>query len=116
MAVLNKKLSGSTLVEIIAAMLITMITFGIAMIICINSFRAAGFGTKFKARISLSNMELSTIENQQFFNTDSVVGDMKIERKIDTYGANKKINVLSLKAIDKEGRVIDQTQQLIITP
>lgn len=113
---ISPKLKGSTLFEVIVAMLILMVSFGIAMVTIVNLFRSAEFNTRFRARLTINNLATQTINSGEYIDKDTTVEGLVVSQKILPSTFDTKLKVLQLTAKAKDGRVIDGTKQLVIAP
>lgn len=113
MALLVKKIQASTLIEVITAMIIIMIIFGIAMMIFTNINTTSNTKLKLFAGMHIDKVYEETIKENSFFDEDYQVESIKIEKKIMPYKNNDNIIILQFIAFDNKGKELLNKKELV---
>lgn len=114
MAAIKKQLTGSTLVEVMVAMIIMMVCIGIALTIFTNISRDVNDEIRILAEMRMNAIAAETKVRKDFTNTTAEFGNMRVERNILPYPASPKVKVLMLETVDLQGKIIAEYKELII--
>jgi len=110
----NTKIKASTILEVLIAMVIIMVIFGIAMMIYANVTQSSLSVKKIKAeavlREYLQSAEKSNGNTTQSFTLD----DLHIEQTIKSYNAEKKLVEIDLVAYDINQQKVAELHKVII--
>jgi type II secretory pathway component PulJ len=111
---IKARISGSTILEVVIAMVIIIMVFGIAMMIYANVMRMSLSTKKIKAqavlRETLLQIEQTKDYNAQALTTD----DFRIESEIKPYLEDTLLNEVHLTAYDLNQQKIMELQKVII--
>ena len=115
MALLNQKLKAATLVEALMALVIVMICFVIGSMIYVNVINSDNNRQEIKANLILNETALKTKEEKKFIDEKIEIGNenLIIQKTVILYKNIENLNLLTLIASDKKGRVIAQRKELI---
>jgi hypothetical protein len=114
MGKLTKKLKAATLMESLIAMIIIIVCFGIGTMIYSNVLSSDKQRLKLKA-ILLLNQEAASIKKEHLFiDGEKQQGDYLIKRMIKKMNQTENVYILSLVAVNKEGKIIGTRNELII--
>ena len=114
MAQLNKKISASTLVEVLVAMLIIMIVFAIASKIYLNSFLQVPSYTKLRVEQELEN-QLQQIQTGEMIPMEDVIIDGVIYQSLISDSQFEGLKVIEIKALQEE-KVVSKIKGLAVIP
>jgi len=110
----STKLRASTIVEVLIAMVIIVVVFGIAMMIYANVMRSSLSVKKIKAEAVLKeylqNAEKSNGNITQSFSVDS----LNIEQTVKSYNAEKNLVEIDLVAYDANQQKVAELHKVII--
>jgi len=111
---LQKKITGSTILEVIISMVIIMLTFGIAMMIYSNVTRLSLSTEKMQAQAilleTMRNLELSKDITSQSI----VAGDFSVEQSVKPFNDDNNLISVSLIAYDDNHQEIAVLKKVII--
>jgi competence protein ComGF len=116
MGILKQKVKGSTLVEVLVAMVIIMTATGIGLAIYENLARDINDDLKIKAEIQLENMAAETKKSNALTEVIMDKEDMRLQRSIETYEKSKRLKVLHLEAFTLTGKKITEYREIIVIP
>ena len=105
---------ASTLIEVMVAMIIVMISFGIAMVIYINVTRSDNQVQKLRAQLLLNETAIKTKIENSFVDATMEVESISIIKTIDSYEGSSILNLLLLEAFDIDGKKIAERKELVI--
>ena len=110
----STKVKASTIVEVLIAMVIIVVVFGIAMMIYANVTQSSLSVKKIKAEAVLNeylqNAEKSTGNTTQSFTIDS----LRIEQTIKSYNAEKSLVEIDLVAYDPNQKRVAELHKVIV--
>ena len=111
---MTKKIKGSTLIEVLVAMIIVMVTFGIAMAIFINVSSSDRHVQKLKAQLLLSEVAIRTKAENSFIDATIELENITLNKTITSYREIPGLNILLLEAFDINGKKVAERKELII--
>ena len=111
--IFKKKIKGSTLIEVLVAMVIVLVVYSIAMMIFLNIKRSANTGLKSIALLELDNVVIETKKKFSFIDEDYKTESFVIKKKISPYGKNNDLRVLSVEVVDLAGRLITERKEIV---
>lgn len=115
MALLEKKIQASTLIEVITSMIIILIIFGISMMIVTNINTTSNTRMKLFAGMNINKLSEETKEEQSFFDEDYKIEGLKIEKKVSPYKNSENSILLEFIAFDVKGRKLATIREIIKT-
>ncbi|MDB5122340.1 MAG: hypothetical protein JWP94_469 [Mucilaginibacter sp.] len=108
------KLNGSTILEVVVAMVIIVIVFGIAMMIFNNVVRMSLSAKKIRAQAILKET-LQAAEQRSAVSGQSVtVGEFRIEEDVRPYNNEAYLSDIHLTAYDANAEKITELEKVII--
>ncbi|HJP63618.1 MAG TPA: hypothetical protein VJ844_09265 [Mucilaginibacter sp.] len=110
------KVQASTILEVVIAMVMIVVVFGIALMIFSNISRLSLSVKKLNAEAILQD-RLLKIE-QYDNNTDEIarVGELHIEQKVTHYNDDNHLSQVQLTAYDDNNNIVAELQKVIINP
>ena len=114
MALLTKKIKGSTLIEVLVAMIIVMVSFGIAMAIFMNISSSGNHAQQLKAQLLLNKAAIRTKAENSFIDEISEGESIIINKTVTSYNGIPGLNLLLLQAFDINGKKIAERKELVI--
>lgn len=113
MVKLNAKISASTLIEAIVAMLIIVIVYGIGIMIFMNVKKSANNGLKLEAILQVENILSQTKKEAKYVDENFDFDNLKIEKKILKYDNASSLNILEIKALSNDNKVLTEHREII---
>ena len=114
MALLTKKIKASTLIEVLVAMIIIMISFGIAMAIYMNVSLSDHLVQKLKAELLLNETAIETKAANSFIDEKTGSDKISINKTVTSYNGIPELHLLMLEAFDVNGKKISERKELVI--
>lgn len=114
MVKLNYHLKAATLVESLIAMVIIIVTLGIATMIYSNVLDSDKQRKQLKAMFLLNQEFIKTKAEKTFLDSEEQVNDWNIKKTVERFNETENLYRLSIKAVDQEGRIIAIKNELII--
>ncbi|MDQ3192428.1 MAG: hypothetical protein M3Q58_12615 [Bacteroidota bacterium] len=114
MALLTKKIKASTLIEVIVALIIVMISFGIAMAIYVNVTYSDNQIQKLKANLILNETAIKTTNENSFIDEKTEVDGISVVKTVHSYEGIQGLNLLLLEAFDVNMKKIAERKELVI--
>jgi hypothetical protein len=113
MVTVKKKLKGSTLVEVITAMVIILTCLGIAMTIFQNVSRDVNDELRILAEIRINTLASETKLKNDFTDIDLDFDNLKIHRSILPYPQKARLRVLLIEAFTPLGKKIAEYREIV---
>lgn len=114
--IIRKRLVASTLIELIIAMIILMVVFGIALQIFLNVESYNGNRERSRALL-LSNTVLNTaIATNSFVDTELEAGHLALSLHVSPYLRSRSLLLLDLLAVNKSSGIIVLHRQVLVKP
>lgn len=110
----KKKLKASTLAEVLVAMIIVMLSFGIALTIFVNVTGSSAIEQRTRADLIIRSLAASIIDSGNYIDAEVVVSGIKVKREILPWDRTLGLSVLKLTAFDRHGKKISEQTQIII--
>ncbi|MEO7215182.1 hypothetical protein [Mucilaginibacter sp.] len=111
---LSSKLPASSILEVVIAMVIIVIVFGIAMMIYTNVLRFSLSGKKIKAEAILQETLLAANQSKQYENRSFEVDGFSIQQEALPVNGSGRLMQFTLVALDINRDTVAKVQQLII--
>lgn len=106
-------LKASSLVEVIIAMVVITLVFGLTLVIYLNVVRSSSLFPKLKASSLLDQVALQTKTEKRFFEETLETGGYHIHKQVSIYRGNERLLLIRLQATDPEGTVLAERNELI---
>ncbi|WP_419699008.1 hypothetical protein [Mucilaginibacter sp. NFX135] len=107
------RLSASSLMEAVIAMVIMVLVFGIAMMIYTNVTRLSLSVRKIRAQAILQELLYQTAKNSSKDNQYIQVDEFEIEQKVSPFGSGTGLIQIELTAFGENHQQLAQLQQII---
>ena len=101
--------------ESIVAMVVIMVSLGIAMMIYVNVMSSDKQQTRLKIMLILNNEAKQAQLEKNFIDSEKEISNFVIKKEVVLYGGTENLYHLKLTALDKEGKFIASRNELIIT-
>jgi len=112
--IIRTKVRASSILEVIIAMVVIMVVFGIAMMIYINVTRVSMSAQKIRAEAILNETMLQ-LENTNGANTESFTADnFRIEQEVKAYNDDKDLLEIDLTAYDANQKKLTELHKVVI--
>lgn len=115
MALLRKKIKASTLVESMIAMVVVMVSFGIATAVYVSVLSSSDEMQKLKSRTILQKLAIEIRQNHLFLDERTSIDDIIVEKKVVSYNNQKNLFQLKLIAFDQNEKKLAEYNELIQT-
>lgn len=116
MGKIDKTIPGSTLIEVLVAMVIIMTSTGIGLMIYENLSNGNNDELKVKAEISLDNLATETKLDKHYIDFSIDKDDMQLIQSIESYDKSSRLKILHLEAKTPFGKKITQWNEVILIP
>jgi Tfp pilus assembly protein PilV len=114
--IVTKKVTGSTIIEVLIAMTIILLVFGIAMMIFGNIMRSSLSVSRLSAESLLRERLLYIEQNPQAGNETITSGSLQIEQDIKPYESNAHLEEVHLVAHDLNNQKAAEVSKVILVP
>lgn len=114
MALLTKKVKASTLIEVMVALIIVMISFGIAMAIYVNVTHSDNQTQKLKAQLLLNETAIKTTNENSFIDEKTEMDGISVIKTVSSYEGTPGLHLLFLEAFDVNAKKIAERKELVI--
>jgi hypothetical protein len=109
----RKRTAASSLLEVLIAMILILLVFGIAMTISANVFRSSLSVKKIRAQALLQDILLKLEQNKTNSTQTYTLGDLRIEQEISAYPAGEQLIEVHLTAYDENQQQVAELQKVI---
>jgi hypothetical protein len=116
MALLTKKIQAATLIESLIAMVIVMLSFGIATTVYVNVISSGNQLQKLKSELLLKRIASETIKAHLFLDEKITVDEITVQKKITSYNGSKDLLEISLQAFSSNEKLLCSYNILIARP
>ncbi|MFI5219202.1 MAG: prepilin-type N-terminal cleavage/methylation domain-containing protein [Bacteroidia bacterium] len=116
MAVLNKKINGSTLIETLVAMVIIIICFGIGTVIYSNVINSVDFRQRLHASMVLNEVSIQSKKDNNYVDNDYEIENLVVKKKINRFMESDDLLQMTLSAYNGKGKLIAQHKEVIFIP
>lgn len=113
MALLTKKIPGATLIEALIAMVIVMLSFGIAITVYVNVISSGNQSQKLKCQFLLKKIAIETKQNHLFLDEKISSDEITVQKTVTPYSGNKNILQLNLKAYSPNEKLLSEYNELV---
>lgn len=113
MALLRKKITASTLIESLIAMVVVMISFGVATTIYLNVMGAGKEQQKLKSRLIVEQLAFEAKKKHLFIDEKLSVGGFVVEKKVSHYKGKDNLVCLQFIVLDGNEKVMTRYNELI---
>ena len=109
-------LKAATLVETIAASVIVTLAFGIGLVIFMNLLRSSNARQEMNARMVVNELAVETKQYQRWIDETIDAPPFTVQKTVSPYAQAANLQVLHLKATDKQGKVLHERKEIIFVP
>jgi len=110
-----KKIRGSSLIEVIIAMVIISLVFVSSITIYLNVTRSAGTVLRTRAMIGLETMRAETLQEMAVKKYDTIIQNIRYSRTSERSG-KEGLTVIFFEARTPQGMLLAQRKQYIYAP
>jgi len=114
MAILNYKIKEYTLIETIVSMVIIMLVFSISMMIYINVVRTDRVIERTQVFLKMNEILTLSKSKQDFLDFTYSFENYEIKKSIQKYMDLPALKVISVKAYNKQGKLIAEKSELFL--
>jgi Tfp pilus assembly protein PilV len=113
---LKSRVKGSSILEVVIAMVVIVAIFGIALMIFSNVMRSSLTVKKIRAQAIAQQLLLTTEAQRSFTDTAFLSGDLQIERRSGSYTQNTDLAEIRVTALDSNKDTLVSAAKIIIRP
>lgn len=113
MVKLTHKLKASTLIEALVAMIIIVVIYTIGLTIFINVNKANNNRLKIEAFLQLEDIVANTKKEARYLDETYDLNNMKIEKIITKYDNNNNLNLLQIKVLTKDNKLLAEHREVV---
>lgn len=107
-------MKSSSLIEVIVAMVIMVITFGVGMMIYHNILKSGTNLQNIKAEMLLSKVFEETSQLKSYFDEDINEGELIVKKKVGKYPNNSSLLLLEIQVYSKEEKLLAEGNYFIL--
>ncbi|MBO9702110.1 MAG: hypothetical protein J7604_18015 [Sporocytophaga sp.] len=108
------KIKASSLIEVVVAMVVMVITFGVGMMIYHNILRSGINLQNVKAEMLLSRIAEETVRSKSYFDEDIKEGELIVRKKVGKYQNSTSLLQLEIQVYSKEEKLLAEGNNLIL--
>jgi hypothetical protein len=108
------KWKASSLIEVIVAMVVMVITFGIGMMIYHNILNSGINLQNIKAEMLLSKVSEETSLLKSYFDEDIIEGELLVRKKVGKYTDNASLLLVEIQVYSKDEKLLAEGNYLIL--
>jgi len=112
-SLVSAKLPGATLLESLVAMVIVLLSFGIALMIYVNVANSNNSPRRLNAYLALTEALVETIEDSAFTDEELKKETLTIVKTVQPYGRSKTLIEIHLEARDLNGQVVAVLSKIV---
>jgi Tfp pilus assembly protein PilV len=109
------KLKAASLLEVVIAMVIISIVFGVGMMTYMNILKSSFSVQQLNATLLLNKIVEETKQEQSFFDETITEENITVYKKASKYQGNDNLVLLELEVLDAENKILANRKQLIRT-
>lgn len=109
----HDRLAASSLLEVVIAMVLMGIVFGISATIIANAGKAGFTQEKFGAMLVADDVANITRQQHSFFDENTTIGGYDVVKIVERYEDSKKLIRLKIEVYNQNGHLLFTRQQLI---
>jgi competence protein ComGF len=113
MAKLTHKIKSSTLIEALVAMVIIILVYAIGLTIFINVNKSNNNRLKIEAFLVLEDIVTNTKKEAKYIDEIYDLENLKIEKKITKYENNNSLNILQIKVLSKDNKLLAEHREIV---
>lgn len=105
-AIRSKRLSGSTLIEALTALVIIMLLTGMGFAIYLQVVNSEAVPMKLRAKEQVNRKLFQTLTEEQWYNETTETEEFTIERKVNLYHGNNHLVQVEIAAHTNKGKLL----------
>lgn len=114
MVKLNRKIKASGLLETLIAIVLIVVSFGVASMILINLLQSDNGREKLHAAIELESVLSETLKTSAFIDGTEERHHLKVIKKVESYKGSAYLYQLTLIAKNNHDETVGQLKRLVI--
>jgi Tfp pilus assembly protein PilE len=111
---IKTKVTASTILEVIIAMVIIILVFGIAMMIYTNVLRVSLSVKKIQAQAVLKETLFNAEKTNNYTSQSIIIRDFRVEEEVKSFGDDTTLKEIHLRAFDSNQQQITELQKVIL--
>lgn len=108
-----KKITSSTLLEVIVGLVIITLSYGILFRLIVNVNKSENVMIKTNTLLLVNEIIEETKTNLNFTDESYDFGYLLIEKKITAYEDNDKLKILHINAYNRENKIVFEKKEII---
>jgi hypothetical protein len=113
LAKLKNKISASTLIEVVVAMMITILCFVIVSIFINQFLQVNNTFIKIKAYLILEEEILKTKTDNKYFDETLEYKNLKFVRNVYSYNKSDKLNIIHYKVLNIKKEILLEKKEVV---
>jgi Tfp pilus assembly protein PilV len=109
-----KKIAAFTILETIVALLIIVTMFGIVSLVCSRVLDTSNLNEHLEAHLMIQDYAIATKTTRDFTDGKYESNKYDIIRSLDYYKGNRSLLLITIKATDQNGKLIETYHEIII--
>jgi Tfp pilus assembly protein PilV len=114
MAILNRKIQASTLVEVIVALIIILISFLLAVMVIDENAKQSNSRTLMKAEQCILQLHDKTIQEKRYIDESPVFDNIHLKKTVSDYPGTSELKILEIQAFDANNKLLLSQREIII--
>lgn len=110
----RKLLKGSSLVEVLVAMIIIMSSLAAGVILYGKIHKSSLIRMKITANLHVEKIMTETRASKEFVDKEFTIDNIIIQREFIPYEEYENLQVMQVKAINKEGKVLLEKKEIVL--
>jgi len=110
---LHIKAKAATLLESLVAMVVVLLSFGIALMIYVNIANSNNSQLKLNAYLTLSEVLTETIQDEAYTDEETEKGILTIVKTVQPYGRSTSLIEIHLEAKDINGKLLSVLDKIV---
>ena len=112
-SVLHAKAKAATLLESMVAMVVVLLSFGIALMIYVNVANSNNSQQRLGVYLALNEVLADTVEDAAFTDEETKEGVLTIVKTVQPYGRSKSLIEIHLEARDLNGKILGVLDKIV---
>ncbi|MCK4661790.1 MAG: type II secretion system protein [Bacteroidales bacterium] len=109
-----KLLKGSTIIEVIVAMMLIMLCYGIITVIFLNIKKTGNNRLKLNAYLLIEHVIQETNKEKSFFDEDYEYDNLIIYKTVSKYQKSEDLKEICFEANNKDGNIIIEKKYIVL--
>jgi Tfp pilus assembly protein PilV len=112
--IINRKIKASSILEVVVALVLAMIVFGISMMLFANVVRSGVSLQQLHGTLLLNDLYIRTRENKSFYDEEIKEGDNIIHKKVSKFKNMPQLVLLELEIVNPEDKKLSSRKDIIL--